>query len=48
MTSVHTEARFTGINLLVIHFCDSSTDDITTNADGVDAYAKVKAAGKYK
>ena len=33
---------------LSVALINSSADDITTNIDGVDSYAAVKAAGKYK
>ena len=33
---------------LSVALINSSADDITINVDGVDAYAAVKAAGKYK
>ena len=33
---------------VLTYLINSSADDITTNVDGVDSYAVVKAAGKYK
>jgi ethanolamine-phosphate cytidylyltransferase len=40
----------TSLEVMEKYNCDfcAHGDDITTNVDGVDSYAVVKAAGKYK